>query len=374
MAKQKLIPYVHKDGEVWEYFFVDEKSQIIYFVKKHNGKRIKFTTNEKYPDGGVKAKRYANAEFDRRTGKKTKHVRILIGEELDLWLAVKETEDLAYDSMNNVKRAAKQIREFWGKKLPSEITVDNAVEWYAFWKKRHPDISIENAAKYMNNFCQYLSLKRVNDHPLIYGVPTFYDPDRKRAMAKRKAKTQHVFSEAEFKAIRHHALNWIEGLVVHFMYVMATRVEETLQTEFEKHIILDLEVPVYRWFYGSNKADLSGEHALHPSLIEPLNRLRELRRSEGTKLLFPQKGNNQAYLKEQQIDWAAWRERVHLPWHWTSKTFRHTCLTNLFNDPRNPHAPIMKLYRVSFQVAMETYVKVTPESVLLLRNSIKVDL
>ncbi|WP_413581117.1 hypothetical protein [Bdellovibrio sp. HCB288] len=374
MSGQKLIPYVHpKDGETWEYFFVDEVSQIIYFVKKHNGKRIKFTTKEKYPDGGVKAKRYANAEFDRRTGKKTKHVKSLISDELELWLKVKETEDLAYDSMNNVKRAAKQIKEFWGEMLPGEITVDNATEWYVFWKKKHPDISIENAAKYMNNFCQYLSLKRINGQPLIYGVPTFYDPDRKKAMIKRKGKTKNVFSVAEFRAVRHYAENWIEGLIVHFMYVMATRIEETLQTEFGVHIILDIEVPVYRWFYGSNKADLAGEHALHPSLIEPLKRLRDLRRAEGTNLLFPQVFDNQKPMAEQQIDWAGWRYRVNIGWHWTSKTFRHTALTNLFNDPKNPHAAIIKLYRVSLQVALETYIKVTPESVMLLRDAIKVE-
>lgn len=375
MAGQKLIPYIHpEDGKAWDYFFVDVKSQIIYFEKKHNGKRIKFSTKEKYPGGGVRAKRFANAEFDRRIGKKKVFVKNLIKEELELWLKVKEAENLAYDTMNNIRRAARQIEEFWGDMLPNEITIDNAPLWYEFWKLNHPDISIENAVKYMNNFCEYLSQKQVNGVALLAAVPKFADPDRKKALIKRKKKKERILTAAEFKTIYATASRLEDRVLALFMYTMATRVDETLKARFGVHIILDGDIPVYRWFIGSNKADLAGEHALHPALIPLLKELYLLRKAEGTDCLFPQKNNNQNPLREQQIDWDTWREKANLGWHWTSHIFRHSCLSELFNNPTNPQATICKQYRVSLAVALDTYIKTTKAAMLALRDAIKVEL
>jgi hypothetical protein len=74
------------------------------------------------------------------------------------------------------------------------------------------------------------------------------------------------------------------------------------------------------------------------------------------------------------IDWDGWRERAGLGWDWASHIMRHTCLTNLFNDAKNPQAVICKQYRVSLAVALKTYVKVTRESMLAIRDSIEVKL
>lgn len=373
-AKQKLVPYVHTDGQEWDHYFFDPRSQIIYFLKSHNGKKIKFSTKEKIPNG-LKAKRYANAEFDRRTGKRKAHVRTLIKEELAAWELLKESEGHKYDTMNNIRRARKQIEEFWGDRLPPEITRDTLAEWYAWWRANHPDIQIENAVKYMRNFARYLHEKVVNDRPLLASVPKISDPNRKAIRAKRAKKKERVLTGPEFKQIHSTAANSIEALVAHIMYTMATRIDETLKLDFRDKIRLDEEVPVYRWNVGETKAEaLEGRHALHLSLLEPLRELRVQRRAERTTLLFPQKINNQAPLREQQIDWDAWRKRADLEWHWTPHTFRHTCLTNLFNDPRNPHAVICKQYRVSLGVALETYVKVTREAMLSIRDTIEVSL
>ena len=154
---------------------------------------------------------------------------------------------------------------------------------------------------------------------------------------------------------------------------MATRIDETLNLDFDR-ILIDQPQPIYRWHTGTNKAGLSGEHMLHPSLIEPFKQLAEKRKAEGTRLYFPQERNNAKALKPQQIGWDGWRERAGLDWHWMPHTFRHTCLTNLFNDPKNPQAAICKLYRVSLRVALDTYYKVTKESMQVLQQSIEVTL
>jgi integrase len=372
-SKQKLIPYLHAGTEKWDHFFVDPVSEVIYFVKKHNGKRIKFSTKEKVPNG-VKAKRFANVEFDLRTGKRKRQVNTLIDEELDLYLAFKESEGHASDTMNNTRRARRQIGEFWGKKFPYEINRDNLVLWYAWWQKHYPDIQMENAVKYMRNFCKYLAEKTVNERPLLPAVPKISDPNHKQIRRARKRKKERIITPEDFKLILATAENPEHALLVSIMYTMATRISETLAMEFGTTIFLNEDPPVYRWFDGQNKADLDGFHALPTALVASFKSLCSKRRGEKTDLLFPQLFNNQAPLKEQQIDWQAWRDRAGLDHHWTPHTFRHTCLTNLFNNPKNPQAVICKQYRVSLQVALDTYVKITRDSMLAIRDAIEIDL
>lgn len=131
---------------------------------------------------------------------------------------------------------------------------------------------------------------------------------------------------------------------------------------------------MYQWSIGTNKADLWGHHALHPSLIGPLTALKALRDGQGTARLFPQGRDTEKALRPQQVDWAGWYARAGLGWKWSSKTFRHTCLSNLFNDERNPQALICLLYRISLKVAMDTYIKPTEEGRNKMATALKVDL
>jgi integrase len=370
-VKQKLEPFYFGDPPVrWDHFFYDTRSRIMYFMKSHAGKKIKFsclvTTDEP-----MKAKRYANLEFDKRTGRKTKHARRLIKDYLSSWEALKESEGLKYDTMNNVRRARKQIEEFWGDKLPSAITRDSFAEWILFWRSEHPEIEMENAIKYFNNFCVYLHEQIENGQSVFPARLRFKDPNRKKIKARRARKKERVLTHDEFKKIYSTAENEVEALVVLIMYTMATRIDETLKLDFGR-ILLDEEVPLYRWTADTNKAEKIGEHALHPSLIEPLKKLRAQRMREGTFLLFPQKNDNQKALREQMIGWDEWRKRADIGWHWTPHTFKHTCLTNLFNDPSLPQLIICQLYRTSLQVALEVYVKPTRESRMRFRDAIKV--
>jgi integrase len=193
-------------------------------------------------------------------------------------------------------------------------------------------------------------------------------------MIARANKKERVISKDEFKTIYETAENEVHQLIVLFMYTMGSRIDETLKLDFTRTIILDDENPQYRWFGGQNKANLLGKHALNSSLIEPLKRLRDQRKAEGTDLLFPQKTNIHAALSEQQIEWELWRKRAALGWHWTPHTFRHTCLTNVLNDPRFPQLVVCKQYRVSPQTAAATYVKTKLETMLLLKDAIEVEL
>jgi integrase len=371
MARQKLNPYTHTDGQTWDGYFVDAKSGIIYYEARHAGKRIKFSTKE---TNGVKAKRVANSELEKRLGRKKQYVRALIKEELALYLKVKDSENRSYFTIKSYQRGARDIELFWGYKLPSEINRDTLTEWYAWWREHKPDVEIENAVKWMRNFCNYLSQKVVNGYPVLPAVPTIVDPNRKQILISRAKKKEKIISPSEFTKIYRTAEDSVHSLVVLFMYTMATRIDETLNLDFVQTIQLDDPIPKYRWSAGQNKSDLVGQHALHQALIEPLKALREIRKAEGTAMLFPQKINNQKGLREQQIDWNGWRKRADLGWHWTPHTFRHTCLTNVLNDSRVPQLVACKQYRVSPQVALGTYMKTKDETMLSLRDVIEVRL
>lgn len=371
---QKLIPYVDELKRRHDYFYEDVDTGIIYFRKGHSGKRLKFSTAI-HKSEFLKAKRFANKRFDELTGKSKKvSSRTLIKDELKTWLAVKESEGLAEDTMNNIRRAEKQIKEFWGSKFPFEINRDNITKWYDWWKEHHSDIQMENAIKYLRNFCRYLAEKTVDGKPLLPAVPKVTDPNYKNIRRNRKRKKLKIFDDEDFQKIMNSAEGDDHRLVVLIMYTMGTRITETLEMRFDQEIHLDAEIPRYQWSDGQNKADHDGWHALHDSLLKPLNLLRKRRIDEGTDRLFPQQNDNRKALREQQIDWAEWRKRAKIGWHWTPHTFRHTCLSNLFNDEKNPQALVCKLYRVSLATAMETYIKPTKSGIEKMRNAIKVNL
>lgn len=368
MTSQKLTPF-RWQGDLQSNFYVDQ-FDTLYFKKGHEGRKIKFSCKLKSKDF-LKAKRFANKKLSDILGSKSAVVRTLIKDELAAWLIIKDSEDLAKDTMNNVRRAAKQIEWFWGNQFPSDITRDNIPVWFDWWKRNHSDIDMENAIKYMRNFCRYLAQKIVNGKPLLPAVPDIRDPNYKKIRRRRKKAKENILTLEDFKKIISTAAGERDKLIILIMYTMATRITETLEMRWLKEVEPQNGQWIYRWSDGQNKANLDGWHVFHPSLQRLLDHAFEVRHCER---LFPQIMNSSKAMREQMIDWDGWRERSKVGFHWTPHTFRHTCLSNLFNDPNNPQALICKLYRVSLAVAMESYVKPTDEGRDRMAKAIKVGL
>ena len=363
--KQKLIPLIdEKTGQRRDYYFIDPASGIVWFKKDHNCKRIKFSCHVTQ-DQFKKAQIFANNKFDIMIGKK-KAVKVhsLIKDELEIWEALKQGEGLKPDTNKNVRNARKQIEPFWGEMFPYQIHRENLAQWYVWFKQEYPGQQMENAIKYMRNFCRFLSEKVVDDKPLLPAIPKIRDPDFKKVRRARRRRKERVFTLDEVRDVL-KICDPQERIIILFMYTMALRITQTLELKWEQ---LDLVNETYTFRDGDNKADLEGVQDIHSSLV-PL--LKKRRKSIVGEWLFPQMYKSQP-LKEQQIDWIGLRKRANLGWHWSAHTFRHTCLTNLFNDERCPQALICKLYRVSLATAMETYIKVTPEGRKKMKNAIKV--
>lgn len=368
---QKLQPLICNGVRERDLYF-DVKTSVIYFLKSIDGRKVKFSTGIK--DNAKTARRIANQKLNKKINSKKLTLQSLIRDELANWLVVKENEGHAYDTLNNIRRAKKQIEQYWGPKFPREITADNLTDWYAWWRENNPDIEMENAVKYMRNFCRYLTQKIVLDRPLLPIVPKIQDPNYKKIRRARKKKKERIFSAADFKKIMATAENDSHALVVLIMYTMATRITETLELRWDKEVHYSGTSGewTYRWSDGQNKADHVGWHVFHPAVGYRLSTF--IFNKDYNGRLFPQEKDKSKALREQQIDWDGWRKRADLGWHWTPHTFRHTCLSNLFNDEKNPQALICKLYRVSLAVAMETYIKPTESGIEKMRNAIKVEL
>lgn len=369
--------YDDKGNRVDGYFF-DPSNDIIHFIKSIDGRIIKFSTGVKRPKI-AQAKKEAGRKLKEKLGTKKSNVSTLIGDELKKYEKVKATEGHDPRYFNLIKRCIRQIRPFWEDKFPHEIDADNMADFYIWFKETYPDIGMDNPLKTLRNFATYLSTKVVNGKPLLPAIPKMKDPDAAEVKARRKKAKENIFEiedvnrVIEAADIEDPSLTVEERrILISIMYTMCTRIEETLNMRFGDQVLFEEDSCIYRWTIGQNKADLWGQHHFPSKLVPRLKALYEKRKKEGTDLLFPQKRDNKKPLKPQQIKWDKWREKANLPFHWSSHTCRHSGLSRLFNDERNPQALILMLYRVSLRTALDTYVKGTKSGREKMKEAIEV--
>lgn len=349
------------------HFYADSVTGIVYLVKSIGGKKIKISSGTRR-ENMLTAKRIANQKLRIKLSGARTRITPLIKDELPLWRVVKQSEKLSPATLTNIDQAIKRIDGFWGSMFPHEITRDNIAKWHVWLEKNYPGQLKEKPIKYLRNFSRYLAEKVQHGQPLLPAVPRISNPDYRETMAARKKKKGRTFTAEEFKAV-FDAGNNTERLAAVFMYTMGARIEETLTLKFDEQIVGLLgDRPLYCWEIGQNKADLWGRHALHPLAVD----LFRARAKLTGQLAFPQKNNAKKPMRPQMIDWDGWRDRANLGWHWTSHTFRHTCLTRLFSDEKNPQALICKLYRVSLAVAMTTYIHATDQGIEKMREALEV--
>lgn len=344
-------------------FFYDPISDFIHFIKSMNGKKVKFSTKVKRPFH-KKAKEEANRKLKELFGDKRISVQPLIKDETPKWVLVKQSENLDHRTMQKIYQGLKRIEPFWGDKFPKEVDADSFAAWLAWLDNKYPGQQKFNSLKQFKGLCRYMNSKQHEGYALLPAIPRMVDPDQKKNIAARKKKTERILTTKEFRKICKVA-NDTENLAAHIMYKMATRVEETLEMQFGEQVIQAPGGWRYVWSIDQNKADLEGAHDFPDSLRALLKK----RHAKGIKRLFPQERDVTKALKPQQINWDDWRDRAKLGWHWTSKTFRHTCLSHLFSDPKHAQAVICSQYRVSLAVAMSTYVKATKNSIRRLKNA-----
>lgn len=371
---QTLRPLFEGPTRITDFYF-DEKTDVIYFLKSMAGKKEKISSGVKRGGAAeiLKAKRKAFQRLKVKQAKARVRITPLIKDELPLWREVKVSEKLSTGTMKNIDQAIKRIDGFWGSMFPHEINRDKIAKWFLWLEKNYPGQLKEKPIKYLRNFSRYLGEKTYNGVPLLPAVPRISDPDYWEVKAARRKKKERTFTSEEFKRV-FEAGDTVQKLIASFDYTMAARIEETLTLRLGIELLLDQPTPTYKWEIGQNKADLWGKHSLHSFAIPLFEARRQELKLAAGDYFFPQKFDKRKPLKSQQVDWDGWRERAGLDWHWTSHTFRHSCLTNLTSDSKNPHALIIKLYRVSLAVLLDTYFHATDEGIEKMRTALEVKL
>lgn len=363
---QKLSPFVDSFGTRHASYFVDTKSGVLYFRKRLDGKELKFSCET---DNITLAKRFASRELKKRINQKNRRVIPALGPELDRFLELRSKEALAGDTFKNIKNAVKKLKPFWENKLPSEIRRDTWLEFCEWYKIEYSGEQVENCLKYFRNFCYYLAEPRKDRGPLISVVPKLSDPDAKAVRIKRKSKKSRVFTKAEIKTLL-SVCGERDQLIILLMYLMALRVNEACGLRKE-YLDLDHAPPLYRFREGMNKAGLDGCDSIPRLLIPRLRHFIDL--SDGP-YVFPQKGNSDKPIKSQMVRWESIRSKAKLGWHWTPHTFRHSCLTALFNDPKVPDSYVIKTKRISLAEALNTYIHVTTDKLDAFRDAMEFEL
>jgi integrase len=370
---QRLEPILDKNHQRVANLFRDTKSDIIYAIVSIKNKKYKFSTKVKFP-GVAKAKRVANLKLSEILGTNKKSITPLVKDEIPKYILLKESEGLDPKTIAVIRRMMVRIEKYWGHMQTTEITRDKLPEWFAWLDQKYPNQQRFNDVKYLRNFCRHLTQTQWNGQPMLSAFPKIIDPNHKNVIAKRKAKRGRIFDAAEFKKVYKAAPSGREKLVALIMYTMATRIEETLGLRFDHEVVKVDGQWAYQWSFGQNKADLAGLHFFHPKVCPFLDKLYGERRMEGIVRLFPQQRDRTRALPSQLIDFGAWRTKSNIGWHWTSHTFRHTCLSNLFNNEKLPQALICKLYRCSLALALDIYIKPTKSGREKMRVALKVAL
>lgn len=375
---QVLIPFVDDKGKEHSGYRIDESSGVFYYRKTHDGKEIKFSCRCK---NIVSAKKFANKELKKRFLKKgTKKVQETLGELLDQYRIERLGLDpeksieveIAENTKKNIRNAVKKLKPFWGDMLPSEIYNQKWLEYCEWHRKEYNAQQIENELKYFRNFCSWLAEPREGGKSYLAKIPTFTNPYAKQVSISRKKKKAKTFTEAEFKKIFNAASEKVKVILL-LMYTNAFRINEACGLRKE-YLNLDHNPVIYTFMEGMNKAGLDGTDALHPVTSKYLKAWIRKLPKEAT-CVFPQENNlDKPIAGNKVIDWDDLRKKAGLGWHWTPHIFRHTCLTNLFNDVRIKDSYVIKTKRISYQEALKTYIHVTKDSHSKFHNVLEVDL
>ena len=365
---QKLIPIL-KDGIRVDGYFTDSKTEIIYYKKSIEGKKIKFSTGQTKL---LQAKKIANKKIKDFLGVSAKKRVSLIGDELKHWIDLRRSEaesgEIKYGTLTVILNSEKKIRPFWENKYPEEINRTTVIEWCDWFYETYPDQQMENSVKYFKNFCKFLNEKIVKNRPLLPSIPTIKDPRAQTHRVSRKKKKERILTDNEIAKIL-SVCDLREKLIISLMYYMAFRVESDALSAEKSQFFLNESPPIYVFNEGNNKGKRTGKQGIHDQVLELLNLW--LPNTGNSIYIFPQKNDLKKHLKGQQINWDKIKRESGVTWGWTAHTFRHTCLTKLFSDPTNPMAIICKCFRISLKEAMKTYIHTTDENIEKMRNAIQ---
>ncbi len=335
-----------KDG-----FKGDLKSHTIYFVKRIDKKIEKFTCKTKNP---TMAYRYAGTELKKRIKepqKKTKF-RVLFSDAIDKYVKEKSKE-VSPITMEGITNSFRYVKEYFSydfidqmeeKEWPEKW--DEFQEWF---KVKYPTYTFFNIFKNFRALSNYLLLN--GD---ISKKPRLINRFAKKEKLAVKKKKDRIYTKEEIKLILSKAKNiGIEEYLICLMgYYLAFRAGDCLNLEWSR-LGLDQDDP-YVNFLGDDKASNFSKTPMPEKLRLAL--LEYKKTAPKSPWVFPMKTDLARPLYNQGFDFQAIKKAAGISYG-TFHILRHTRLTNAFGDPKISDSHVMIMFRVSFEVAREHYIK-----------------
>lgn len=354
---QKLVRIPEK-----EHYYFDEKSKVIYYLKKSLGEVAKISTKIKYegPSSVLKASRIIPILLrDKKTKqKKGQTLNLLMGDHLDLFLDRATKSGDKPGTIESKRNSVKHLKEFFEGHLPSEVTDDEWLLFVAFFQAKNPDFNMFNVTKHFRSVC-----KALHEDGIILKKPKVFNPNKKKEDVKRRKKRNRPYEVDEIQAMD-MVCNDDQRLALWLGYDMAFRLDDCIKLDWER-VHLSKTEPYIEFHGDENKTGFAGKVPLSDTCAELL---RDRRKTATGPWVFHLISDSASPMLSQQI---RFEDVVRLSGigYGSHHILRHTRLTEDFGNKDLPDTLVMKIRRVSLAIAVEHYVHPSKDDNEKFRNT-----
>jgi len=370
---QKFIKIVGRD-----HYFYDSKTTIIYWIKKSFGSVQKVSSGIKYngPGSILKASRVFPEKILDYNEKKKKKQKVelqkLLGEHFDDFLVRSEKDGNKESTLETKKNSVKHLRDFFGNYLPNEIIPTHEQEhdpnfksmWLQFvdhMQKKHPNYNMSNLTKHFRAVVRFL-----HNDGVIKKKPKVFNPLRQVENIRRKKKRHRIYSHEEI-SLMDTVCNEDQRMALWLGYDMAFRLSDCVRLTWDR-VDLNKSNPIIVFHGDENKTGFAGRVPISNTCAELLL---EKRKSKISNFVFHLKSDPEQQMLEQALKFeeVVRRSGVNYGSH---QLLRHSRLTEDFSNPNLDNALVMKIRRISLQVALEHYIHPTDTDLEKFRNTSKI--
>lgn len=379
---QRLIKIEEKD-----HYYYDSKSSIIYWVRKNlndpekvsSGVVFDRTDEKTIKSSLLKASRIIPIKLKEKKDKEKKRKSAntkLIGDYLDDMLDknshfhASKKNPVSDETLESYKTSVAKLKPFFEGYLPDELTPDPLefqeaglefkdpwIEFTKYFQVTYPGYNFFNVNKHFRALCKYL-----HENGLMKKRAKIFNPFEKKEKIARRKKTQRIFTPEEV-LLMDAVCNEDQRLALWLGYDQAFRQDDCVNLEWTR---IHLGAAPHVIFHGDdNKAGFVGKIPLSDTCAELL---RERRKKSTSYLVFPLKTDDSRQMLVQQFEFEKVIRNSGVN-HGSHKTLRHTRLTEDFGNPELDNALVMKIRRVSLQVALEHYIHPTDSDFEKFRNT-----
>lgn len=370
-----------------DYYFFDEKSKIIYWLRKTQNDIEKVSSEVVYDatdkktvaSSLLKASRIIPVKLKERKDKLKKKKSAnnrMVGDYLDDMLDINshfhksKTALVSDETLESYRTSVRHLKEFFDGYLPDELTPDQLdaqaeglefkdpwIEFVRSFQEKNPGFNMFNVTKHFRALCKYM-----HENGVIKKRPRVFNPFAQKEKITRRKKTQRIYTPGEV-LMMDAVCNPDQRLALWLGYDQAFRQDDCVNMEWER---VNLGASPYVDFHGDdNKAGFVGRIPLSDTCAELL---RDRRKAANSAWVLPLKTEPGRPMLPQAFEFEKVVRNSGVN-HGSHKTLRHTRLTEDFGNPELDNALVMKIRRVSLAVALEHYIHPTESDFEKFRNT-----